>query len=717
MALAAGLARRGDFAVTVLHFYPGPFQEELREAGVKTVCIGKKHRWDLAGFLIRLIRAMRAAQPQVIHSYLNEANLMAVLLKPFCGRPRIVWGLRDSQTDAHQWGLLGRLSFRLNIWLSGCADLIIANSRAGRDYYIARGYPAARMEVVPNGIDAAKFSPANGEHRGHGVFGSIGRLNPMKDHATFLQAAAVAVRARPDLRFIIAGEGDETYTRQLHALAENLGLTEKITWSGARQDMPAVYGTLDAVVSSSAFGEGFSNVLGEAMACGLPCIATDVGDSAWLINDPSRICPPGNAAALAHCMIALAALAPEARDGLGARSRQRICDHFTVERMIARTAELLGQVTARRITFITTGLGTGGAEMMLWQILTRLDRKRFKTSVIALTTGGKYAALLQEAGVQVESLDLPPGRFTFGAVLRLFRSIRRCRPEIMVGWMYHGCLAALLAKLLLLRPIPVIWSIRQSLYSLDLEKPGSARVIRALAPLSRFAKVILYNSKVSAQQHEALGYCAAKRHLVPNGFDLERWKPRATASPLPEPLGQLVEVNFIGRFGRHAVMKDYPTFLQAAALIVQEAPQTHFILAGPQVDAANEDLTAQIARLGITERVHLLGERDDLPALTAALDIAVSSSAFGEGFPNVVGEAMACTVSVVATDIGDTAWVLGDAGKLVPPKDPQALAGACLELLRLSAAERRAVGARGRRRIEDHFSLRASVQQLEGLLA
>ena len=163
-------------------------------------------------------------------------------------------------------------------------------------------------------------------------------------------------------------------------------------------------------------------------------------------------------------------------------------------------------------------------------------------------------------------------------------------------------------------------------------------------------------------------------------------------------------------------MKDYPTFLEAAALIVKELPEVQFLLVGTGVDSTNSELTTHIDRLFLTNSVHLLGEREDLPELTASLDLVVSSSAFGEGFPNVIGEAMACGIPIVATDIGDTAWVVGESGRLVPATDPQALAKACIETLRLPAEHRNKLGQAGRQRIADHFSLSSVLTQFDALL-
>ena len=219
--------------------------------------------------------------------------------------------VRDFATATGQLAKTDRLDAAL---LARFADVIICNSMAGRDYYLARGYPAHKTHVVPNGIDTERFQPlarsaqcsvpsaqtselstehcllstsaANTRNSEGTTFGLVGRLSPMKDHTTFLKAAALV----PNGRFVIVGSGDETYAQQMRDLATSLGV--QVTWLPAQSDMPSVYATFDCLVNSSAFGEGFSNVIGEAMACGVPCIASDVGDSAWIIGNKSQISPP-----------------------------------------------------------------------------------------------------------------------------------------------------------------------------------------------------------------------------------------------------------------------------------------------------------------------------------------------------------------------------------------------------------------------------------------
>ncbi|MBN8417866.1 MAG: glycosyltransferase [Verrucomicrobia bacterium] len=666
--LAIGLVKEGH-EVSVLHFYEGPFRAELESGGVKTICVGKKSRWDLAGFFLRLVKAARSLRPEVLHGYLAESNLMALFLKPFCGFPRVVWGVRDSQTDAHLWGLLGRLSFRLNCLLARFADVIICNSQAGRDYYAARGYPLQKMHVIPNGIDTERFQPQPRTPNKELTFGLVGRMNPMKDHATFLHAAALD----PHARFLIVGSGDAAYEQQMRNLATRLGLTNRLTWMPAQNNMPAVYAKFDCLVNSSAFGEGFSNVIGEAMACGVPCIASNVGDSAWIIGDKTQVFPVGDHAALAQCMLSFHPHNP----------RQRIVDEFSVAKLIERTSRLL----SKKVLWLTTGLGSGGAEMMLVQLIRGLPQ--FQHVVISLTAGGKHATALREAGIEVHSLDMPAGKPTLSSLWRLFKRVRQTRADVLMGWMYHGCFAAVLARCMRFKRVPIIWNVRQSLYDLKHEKRGSAFVIRALAKLSWLPQCITYNTQTGARQHEAIGFRASKTQLIPNGFDLAKWQP---GKPVP---------GRIGRFGRNAPMKDYATFIAAAKLISQQRPDTQFIIVGADTET-----------LDVPPSIQLLGERHDLPELTASLNIAVSSSAFGEGFPNVVGEAMACAVPVVATDIGDTRWVTGDSGHLVPPCDPAALAKACIEMLDSGIMQDHAA----RTRIEQQFSIESVLQKFAALL-
>ena len=701
VTLASGLDP-ARFHITVVSFYPGAQVAELEQRGVRVIVIGKRHRWDMLGFFVRLVGTLRKLRPQILHSYLNESNLLGAVLKPLLPGVKLVWGLRDSQTDAALFGWLGKLVFRLTTWLSRVPDLFIANSHSGAAYYAGLGYPAHKIRVIANGIDHTRFK-ADGSQRAQlrsdwgipenaFVFGLIGRISPMKDMLTGIAAVNLLPR---NVHLIIIGAGDADYAQQLRAQAD-----DRIHFAAPRPDMPAVYGALDAVVSSSAFGEGFSNVLGEAMSCGLPCAATDVGDSARLLANPALIAAPGDPAKVAAAMQRVM----ENPAVIGASNQDRLTEHFTIPRMVEATAEALTSEPPQKLMFCITGLGSGGAEMMLTNLCGQLDRRKFAPIVVSLIDGGKHITALEGMGIPVHTLGMKPGKPSLSALWRLWQCARRERPDLYVGWMYHGNLAATLACWFAHRA-PVVWNVRQTLYDLALEKRGSALVIKALARLSRQPRHIIYNSRLSAQQHEAIGYRKDRTRITCNGFNTETFRPdlEARASVRSE-LGLPPDAILIGRFGRNAAMKGYDTFLQAAALLPSDY---HFIIAGTDTERImNQD-----------SRIKILGERHDLPGLTAALDLAVSSSAFGEGFPNVLAEAMCCEVPVVTTDVGDSAALVDHAGFIVPSGDPEALSQAITKLLTLPLEERQALGAKGRQRILRDFSLSAVTRSYEHLLS
>lgn len=366
-----------------------------------------------------------------------------------------------------------------------------------------------------------------------------------------------------------------------------------------------------------------------------------------------------------------------------------------------------------RVVHIITGLSIGGAEMMLYKLLSNTHRDRFEPVVISLMGQGALGARIEALGVPVHDIGMRPGIPAPPAAWRLIRLVRRLKPVLIQGWMSHGNLAASLAGAFSPGPTPVLWNVRRSLYSLDYDKPVTAAVVRLGALLSGLPAKILYNSRIGAAQHEGFGYRKGKTLVVPNGFDTELFSPSGEARrSVRRELDVAEDALLIGLAGRYNPMKDHHNFLRAAALLLKSYPDVRFVLCGSGVDRENKSLGELIGGLGIDERVHLLGERHDMPRLTAALDI-VSSSSFDEGFPNIVGEAMSCGVPCVVTDVGDSAWVVGETGRVVPPRNSEALWSAWRELLEMDTAARRELGMRARQRVKERFSIEKIVQQYE----
>lgn len=350
VTLANGLVERGwDVSVAVL-YSGGALEAELDEC-VRIERLGKRNRWEIGKVLFRFSRWLRRERPDVLHSYLSLPNILATAVGTMFPSVKIVWGIRASRLSLSAYDSLTALTERASVFFARGADLIIVNSEAGRRDCLAVGYPRARLTVIPNGIDARRFVPdRNARARlraawGIGVcemlIGLVGRLDVMKGHKVFLRAAACFSQRHDDARFICIGDGPQTLCAELRIVAETLGVANRIRWLPAGHDMPAVYNALDIVCSSSIFGEGFPNVLGEAMACSVPCVATRVGDSEYLVGDTGEIVPPGDAEAM--CLAWERMLTRIVREGehLGRRCRERILACYTHEHLLDRTTEAL----------------------------------------------------------------------------------------------------------------------------------------------------------------------------------------------------------------------------------------------------------------------------------------------------------------------------------------------------------------------------------------
>jgi glycosyltransferase involved in cell wall biosynthesis len=369
-----------------------------------------------------------------------------------------------------------------------------------------------------------------------------------------------------------------------------------------------------------------------------------------------------------------------------------------------------------KITHVIAGLSMGGAQMMLYKLLSRMDRNAFAPEVISLADVGPLDKKIRALGVSVRVLGMRAGVPNPLGVYRLARWFRHDPPQVVQTWMYHadliGGLAAKLAG-----GIPVAWNIRHSTLAGTDDKRTTVLTVKACARLSGCLPLrVVCCSEASRRVHSAFGYQAGKMVVIPNGFDLAAFKPEAAARrSVRRELGLQDDALLIGLVGRFNAQKDHKTFVEAAARLCADVPDTNFVLCGDDVTPANTELVGWMTTRGIRERCHLLGRREDMPRLTAALDIATTTSAYGEGFPNVIGEAMACGVPCVATDVGDAGLIIGDTGKLAPPRHPDAVSEAWRALISLGRAGRAQLGSAARRRVEKNFSLPSVVERYQSL--
>lgn len=363
-----------------------------------------------------------------------------------------------------------------------------------------------------------------------------------------------------------------------------------------------------------------------------------------------------------------------------------------------------------RVAHIITDLDVGGAERMLVRIVGAL-RDGMDQCVVSLCPLGPIAAELTRLGIPVESLGLRRGRVRVGAVGQAAATLRRFRPDVLQSWLYHADLMATLVWPLVGRPA-LAWNLRCA--DMDLgQYSRMTRWVRAgLARLSSVPAVVVSNSESSRRVHQAYGYHPRRWEVIGNGFDTEHYRPRAKArESLHARLVVPLSTSLVGMIARADPAKDHNTLLDAARVVCAQSAEVRFLLVGTGVPTLAEAVRAR----HLQDRVILEDARDDIAELTAGLDLCVLSSAFGESFPNVLGEAMACGVPCVSTDVGDVHALLDGVGVVVPRRDPAALADAVLRALDWGEAERAERATKARSRIVTRYSLPAIADRYRAL--
>jgi glycosyltransferase involved in cell wall biosynthesis len=371
-----------------------------------------------------------------------------------------------------------------------------------------------------------------------------------------------------------------------------------------------------------------------------------------------------------------------------------------------------------KVVHIINWLNYGGAEVMLCNLLSRTDRSRHEPVVVSLIDVMPLAARIRALGVPIHTMNMRPGAPDPRAVAALARLLKRERPDVVQGWMYHSNLIASLASAFSTKA-PVVWGIHHTSYDRRLTKRSTLMTVAACARLShRFPARIVCCSESARSWHAGNGFANDKLEVIPNGFDTDVFRPDPEARrDVRRELGLGPDVLLVGLAARHDPQKDHRNFFEAAARVAVSNDRVHFLLCGNGIDDRNEELTGAIEALGLGGRCHLLGPRRDMPRICAGLDLGCSSSAIGEALPLTLGEAMASGVPCVTTDVGDSALVVGPTGRVVPPRDPVALAAAIAALLDLDPEARTELGLAARRRIQERYDLEAVTRRYEAVYA
>ncbi len=365
-----------------------------------------------------------------------------------------------------------------------------------------------------------------------------------------------------------------------------------------------------------------------------------------------------------------------------------------------------------RIVHVITGLGQGGAEGVLYR-LTEATQRSLQHTVISLTDKGIYGDRMRALGIRIETLDMPRGRITCSGLKKLLLLMRELQPSVVQTWMYHADLiGGLVARWAGVKTI--VWGIRNSTLDAKNSSLSSRIVARLCARLSPLIPAAIVScSESAAILHIQKGYEARKIFVIPNGYNLDRFLPNSTLRSMMRDSLNIDETLFlIGSVARWDPQKDHKTLLHAISMLIEHNPHVRCVLIGKGMDRDNHLLLQMINQLHISDHVILLGPRDDIPAIMNAVDLNVVSSLYGEAFPNVIAEAMACGTPCVATDIGDASLIIGNDGWIVPVANPVALADAIVKAIRfLSDTQAADLKRRCRERIVLSFSMERMVNK------
>jgi glycosyltransferase involved in cell wall biosynthesis len=369
------------------------------------------------------------------------------------------------------------------------------------------------------------------------------------------------------------------------------------------------------------------------------------------------------------------------------------------------------QRAQKKVLHIITGLSRGGAEAMLHNLLTASNSCDIEHAVVSLTRGGVYEEKIRALGNRVHSLDMKAGIPDPRAIFRLRSIVRQFNPDLIHSWLYHAIFLTIFTK----PNCPIVAGIHHSLYDIAKEKGHTRLIIRAIAMFdTRLAKLV-YCSQTSRLQHEEIGYRSDSALVIPNGFDCSRFQPMAQdRMHVRDAIGLVRSAFIVGHIGRYHEIKDHANLIEAFSLFAREHENSHLVMVGTNVDDSNCELTRLIDRSGFGERIHPLGERDDIPSILNAFNVLVNCSR-SEAFPNVLGEAMACGIPCIATDVGDSSLILGPNGFTVPPRDPLALADALMRYINLPSTHRSQLSHDARDRIMTNFGLEKVAKTYERL--
>lgn len=731
----------------------GVFGERLRQAGINVHAL---HMKGSAAAAVKgawqLLRLLRSLHPDVVQTWMYHADLVGGVTARLAGYKAVAWGIRNSGADLQHGSRSARviawMCARLSRWVPG---VIVACAEEAARRHREMGYDPDRMLVIPNGYDLSAWGPdtqVREEMRRDWnveadtlLVGSVARWNPLKDHDTLLAALALVAKQHPGVKCVLVGEGMEAGNRKLAALLHHHGVADRVVLLGRRNDISRILPALDVYVLSSR-AEGFPNVVAEAMASGLPCVVTDVGDAARIVGDAGWVVPPRQPAALAQAVTGALALlgSPEGREEYRVRcerGRRFVEDNFGLETMRKRYQNVWARLAADypvphphvsaapgpRDDFPPRGGVAGAATPRLLFLVNNpafflshrlpiaLGARAAGYEVHVATMDGPSVAVIREHGFTHHVVPMTrSGRQPLQelkSLVAFWRLFRRLKPDLVhavtIKPVLYGGIAARLAG------VPAYVAAVSGLGFIFMRKEKgpdplriAATVLYRLALGHRNSRVIFQNHSDREELRRAGVVQAGQSVMIRgSGVDLSAYVP------VPEPEGPPIAI-MVARLLKDKGVLEY---VEAAHLTVGHPSGLRWLLVGAPDPGNPASITDAEFRAWQQEGVvECLGEREDIAELYQQAHIAVLPS-YREGLPRSLVEAAACGRAVVTTDVPGCRDAIepGVTGILVPVRDPRALADAVVSLAE-DAEWRRGMGEAGRRLAEQAFDIEKVVQ-------
>jgi glycosyltransferase involved in cell wall biosynthesis len=706
----------------------GVFGPRLRAAGIDVLALGMPSGRLSVGGLVRLYRWLRELAPDAVQTWMYHADLIGGVMARMAGIRAVSWGIRNSGENLQQSSRLARSVAWLCARLSGSVPaVIVACAQNAAKRHRQWGYRADKLQVIPNGYDLSRWQAdpqARIQLRAQWgvtaqmpVIGSVARWNPLKDHANLLGAFALSLVSYPSLRCVLVGHGMLESNHELMALIDRHDLRGKVILLGLREDVPQVMSALDVHILSSC-AEGFPNVVAEAMATGVPCVVTDVGDAASMVDEYGWVAPARNSQALSRAIdqaVALLGTPEMARRIQG--GRERVAQNYSLSAMVsayrqvwqglARDMPRPASPGARRLLFIVNN----PAFFLSHRLPLALGAQQAGFDVHVATMDGPSVPRIVAHGLSHHAIPLSrsgknPLR-ELQSIYALWRLLRQLRPSLVhavtIKPVLYGGIAARLAR------VPAFVAAISGLgYIFTRSGRGfdflrwAATALYRLALRHPHSRVIFQNGNDRDMLIKAGVVRPGQVVLIRgSGVDLAQFQSA------PEPFGPPVAV----MASRLLLDKGVNEFVAAARLAAGDASGLKWVLAG-SLDSGNPASVAasQLAQWQQEGVVDYVGEQSDIAALYRQAHIVVLPS-YREGLPKSLIEAAACCRAVVTTDVPGCRDAIepGVTGLLVPARDAQALADAVLRLA-TDAGLRRQMGLAGRQLAEQEFDIHKVVQ-------